>query len=78
MEKRIILRIELTPSAKASLGVVCDRTGMTQVAMLSRVVEWYALQPEAIQRIVVGHIPKDVQHDVARAMLKKLAQRQSK
>ena len=46
---------------------------MTQVAILSRMVEWFADQPEAVQRLIVGHIPKEIQQDVARLMLKNLS-----
>jgi hypothetical protein len=73
MEQRIILRIELLPSAKARLNEFCDKAGMTHVAMLSRVVEWFAEQPDAVQRLIVGHIPKEMRGDVARIMLTSLA-----
>ncbi len=73
MDPRIILRIELTPAAKNRLSDFCETAGMTQVATLSRVVEWFANQPPAVQRLIVGHIPKEMQQDVARLMLKNLA-----
>lgn len=44
MSPRIIVRIELTPNAKARLNECTDKAGMTQVAMLSRLVEWFANQ----------------------------------
>jgi len=61
MAERIILRIELTPSAKEHLNRVSDTMGMTQVAMLSRVIEWFSQQPELIQRIIVGHLPPQIE-----------------
>ena len=72
MDPRIILRIELTPGAKKRLNDFCEQAGMTQVATLSRLVEWFASQPAAVQRLVVGHIPKEMQQDVAKLMLKNL------
>ena len=39
MAKRFIMRIELTGGAKQKLGVMSDRHGMTQVAMMSRLLE---------------------------------------
>jgi len=75
VESRIILRIELTPAAKAHLNAFCDKAGMTQVATLSRLVEWFARQPDMVQRLIVGHIPKEIQQDAARMMLKNLAGR---
>jgi len=73
MAERIILRIELTPKAKEHLEQLSDRQGMTQVAMLSRVIEWYAHQPEIIQRIIVGHLPPEIEQDVERLVLRQLA-----
>jgi hypothetical protein len=73
MGTRIIMRIELTPKAKEHLEQISDRQGMTQVAMLSRVIEWYANQPEVIQRIIVGHIPPEIERDVARLVLRNIA-----
>ena len=72
MAPRIILRIELTPAAKEQLERTSETLGTTQVAMLSRVVEWYANQPEVIQRIIVGHMPAEIQRDVARFVLQNL------
>ena len=73
MTQRIILRIELTPNAKEHLNRTSDTLGMTQVAMLSRVVEWFSGQPELIQRIIVGHLPAQIEQQVARVMLRRLA-----
>lgn len=73
MSQRIILRIELTPTAKEHLNQVSDTLGMTQVAMLSRLVEWFSRQPEMIQRIIVGHLPTQIQQEVARLMLRRMA-----
>ncbi|HEV8608051.1 MAG TPA: hypothetical protein VGQ99_22135 [Tepidisphaeraceae bacterium] len=72
MTQRIILRIELTPNAKEHLNRTSDTLGMTQVAMLSRVVEWFSQQPELIQRIIVGHLPPQIEQQVARVMLRRL------
>ena len=72
MASRIILRIELTPKAKEHLEQLSDRQGMTQVAMLSRVIEWYAHQSEVIQRTIVGHLPAEIQQDVARLVLRQM------
>lgn len=75
MDPRIILRIELTASAKNRLNEFCEKAGMTQVATLSRVVEWFSNQPDAVQRLIVGHIPKELQPQIARMLLKEFADR---
>lgn len=73
MASRIIVRIELTPNAKERLNELSDRAGMTQVAMLSRLVEWFANQTELIQAAVMGHYPTEVESDIAKLILKKMA-----
>lgn len=73
MASRIIVRIELTPIAKERLNELSDRAGMTQVAMLSRLVEWFAGQSELIQAAVMGHYPTEVESDIAKLILKKMA-----
>src|SRR5438045_3203000 len=46
---RIIVRIELTPSAKQQLVAIARRKGMTQLSIASRILEWFATQDVMIQ-----------------------------
>jgi hypothetical protein len=66
------MRIELTGPAKQKLSALSDKHGMTQVAMMSRVVEWFAGQNELVQAAVLGRYPGEI-GDVARLILKRLA-----
>ena len=70
---RIIVRIELTPGARKRLDECSEKSGMTQVAMLSRLVEWFSRQPEAVRHLVVGSIPEELKEQVAGLVLKTLA-----
>ena len=72
MAARIIVRIELTPNAKARLNELTDKAGMTQVAMLSRLVEWFANQSDMIQAAVLGQYPLEIQSEIARLILKRM------
>ena len=74
MESRIILRIELTPKAKDRVNEMCERRGMTQVAMLSRLVEWFSEQTELVQAVVLGQLPAEIAPDIVQLVLKKVAQ----
>lgn len=74
MAKRIIMRIELTSSAKEALQNFADRAGMTQFAITSRMVEWFALQPETIQSAVLRRYPSDIEPEVAKLLLKKMTE----
>jgi hypothetical protein len=66
---RIIVRIELTPAAKAGYAKVADRYGQTQIATTSRLIEWFAGQSEGVQAAVLGQYPKEIEADVARLLL---------
>jgi hypothetical protein len=70
---RIILRIELTPSAKEALNSLTDQAGMTQVALLSRLVEWFSHQTDMIQSAVLGQYPSEIQADIAKLIMKQMA-----
>lgn len=69
---RIIVRIELTPIAKEKLNALTDKAGMTQVAMLSRMVEWFAGQSDMIQSAVLGQYPVEIQAEIATLILKRM------
>lgn len=71
MSERIPVRIELTPQAKENIDQICEKTGMTQFAMLSRLVEWFANTDEWIKPAVLGLYPKEIAADIAKLILKK-------
>lgn len=73
MSRRFIMRIELTGPAKQKLSTLSDHHGMTQVAMMSRVIEWFASQNELIQSAVLGRFPNEIEQDVAKMILKRMA-----
>lgn len=77
MASRIIVRIEITPEAKNHLTAMCRKAGMTQVALLSRLVGWFARQPDMIQAAVLGQYPPEVEQEIARLILKQMAGRKS-
>lgn len=78
MARRVIMRIELTPTAKNLLADLCQRNGMTQVAVMSRITEWFSSQTELIQAAVLGQYPSVIESDVAKLILKKMAGGKSK
>ncbi len=75
MPRRVIMRIELTPSAKDLLTDLCHRNGMTQVAVMSRITEWFASQEQLIQAAVLGQYPTSIESDVAKLILKKMIEK---
>jgi hypothetical protein len=73
----IIVRLELTPGAKKGLEKIYVASGMTQVSMVSRLIQWYADQPPAIKALIMGQIPTTIREDVIRIALRKIGHRPS-
>ena len=69
MPKRFVTRIELTPPTRFNLTNVTRMNGMTQVAVLSRIVDWFASQPEVIQAAILGRYPKELEPHIAKMIL---------
>lgn len=61
MGKRFITRIELSAQSRRFLTSYPKEAGMTQVAVLSRLVEWFAEQPNDIQIPILSQ--RDVERD---------------
>jgi hypothetical protein len=78
MRRRVIIRLELSPQAKDALEEVCDGNGMTQVAVSSRLVEWFATQSPMLQAAILGHYPKDIERDIAELILKRMTSADTK
>lgn len=78
MASRIVVRLELTKEAKSRLAEISKRTGMTQVAVSSRLFEWFSKQSEILQAAVLGQYPKEIEAEVAEMILKRVATEKSK
>jgi hypothetical protein len=72
-QKQIYIRIELTAAAKAALAKTSDQAGMTELALMSRLTEWFVNEDELIQALVVGRYPSQLQTDIAKLLLRKMS-----
>jgi len=72
MAARIVVRLEITPNAKKQLEDIGDRSGMTQVSLTSRIIEWFSGQTELVQAAILGHYPAEIQADIAKLILKRM------
>lgn len=70
--KRVILRAELTPQAKTGLETVCDKRGMTQLSVVSRLVLWFSRQDDAVQKAVLGETDDDAAALLKQDLLRRL------
>jgi len=68
---RVTVRLELSREAKNATDKLCEIHGMKQVALGSRLVEWFCNQPDALQSIVLGVFPKEIEAEVALFLLSK-------
>ena len=73
MKKRAVFRIQLTPEAKKRLLDMSDKLGVTQIAVTSRLTEWFATQPEAVQAAILGLYPDALKQDIATMILERMA-----
>lgn len=69
--KRNIMRIELNDTAKKKLATLSEKHGMTQVAMMSRLVDNFADQDGDTQHAMMQ--PDFVRGEIAAMLLKRLA-----
>ncbi len=60
-------------SAKQALDKLCERRGMTQIAVLSRVVRWFVVQDEIVQASILGLLSEAALGDLSRVLLTRLA-----
>src|SRR5688572_1828665 len=71
--KRAVIRLQLEISAKQGLDDLCERRGMTQIAVMSRLVRWLVVQDEVVQASVLGLLSQETLGDLSQALLKRLA-----
>ena len=71
--KRSIMRIELDDAAMDRLQKICRRRGMTQVSMMSRVVNWFSEQDDRVQMELLGNPTAGSTSAFARSILKKFS-----
>jgi hypothetical protein len=72
MGARIIVRIEVTKSARDEIDRLTQKLGMTHLSIHSRMVEWLSAQPDQIRAAVLQHFPAKVKGDIARLILKNM------
>lgn len=72
MSRRAIMRIELNENAKKQLEVLSERHGMTQIALMSRLVEYFASQSSSVQSAMIGRYPAAMRSTVAKLLIKQM------
>ena len=71
--QRAIMRIQLDADAKEELDRLCDKRGMTQIAVMSRLVGWFVKQDDVIQTAVMASLSEPTLGRLAKQLLKRIA-----
>ncbi|HEX8325198.1 MAG TPA: hypothetical protein VF595_14950 [Tepidisphaeraceae bacterium] len=74
MKKRAVFRIQLTAEAKDRLLKISDELGITQIAVTSKLTEWFAMQPDTVQAAILGLYPEALKQDIATMILQRMAE----
>jgi hypothetical protein len=69
MSKRAVIRLQLDLSAKSALDDLCHKRGMTQIAVLSRLMLWFVKQDEVIQASILGSLSEQSLGALAKKLL---------
>jgi hypothetical protein len=65
--------MEIPPEVMDRIAQVCQRKGMTQLAVSSKVVEWFARQPDLVQSAILRNFPAKASGEVARLVMQHMA-----
>jgi hypothetical protein len=72
MAKRAVIRLQLDVAAKQQLDKLCEKRGMTQIAVLSRLVKWFGRQDEVVQASVLGLLSDEMLGELSQVLHKRL------
>ena len=73
MAKRFIMRIDLTGAARKQISEISERYGMTQLTMMSRLVEWFETQSPEVQHTITTKMPGRSPREISKKILQNMA-----
>lgn len=71
--KRAVVRLQLDLEAKKRLDDLCEKRGMTQIAVISRLVIWFTKQNDLIQTAILGGLQATDLSALSKLLLKRLS-----
>ena len=72
-KQRAVIRLEMESASKKQIDDVCEKRGMTQIAVLSRLVQWFSSQDEMVQASVLGLLSQEMLGDLGKTLHDRLA-----
>ena len=76
MSIRSVIKVSVAPSAKTVIEKTAAQTGMKEIAVASRIYEWFAQQDDVLRKGVLGLLPEGYEADVAKLALERMAKGQ--
>lgn len=70
--RRAIMRVQLDSATKTELDDLCDKRGMTQIAVMSRLVDWFVRQDALIQAAVLSSLSDESLSRLAKQLHRRL------
>ena len=77
-ENKIIIQAVIRGSTKTQLEQLCAKKSMTQIAVFSRLVDWFAEQDGTVQSLILDRLEEVDQAQIAKLVLKRIANKSSK
>jgi hypothetical protein len=62
------MRIQLDSTIKNELDDLCEHRGMTQIAVMSRLVDWFTKQDELIQTAILSALSEESLSQLAKQL----------
>ncbi len=71
--KRAIVVIRMDAQSKNRLDTLCQKLGMTQLAVTTRMANWFLSQNDTVQAVVLGSLSKESMRPLVRTLLRRVA-----
>jgi hypothetical protein len=71
--RKTIIRIAIDPADENSLKEICDKRGMTQISLVSRMVKWLAQQDSEVQSDILNNEAENWTKPKTVKLLKRMA-----
>lgn len=65
---RITITVELTPEANVAVDQVCTKMGMHKKVVVSRILQWFADQPQDMTGVILGLVSHHCRSEVLRML----------
>jgi len=70
--RRATMRIQLDSATKNELDELCEHRGMTQIAVMSRLVDWFVRQDDLIKTSILSSLSEETLSQLAKQLRKHL------